>query len=77
MDKNGLLHARPPPCSLNRRLGGNQNKHEHFAIKKNLFPYQESNYDASAFKSVAYSIRLSQLCPIPALTKILYGAHCS
>jgi len=44
----------PPPCPLNRRLGGN------FGVKENLFPCQESNYDASAIKPVAYSIY--QLC---------------
>jgi len=53
-------HARPPPCSLNRRLGGNQNWHGHIGIKKNLFLCQESNYDTSAFKPVDYSIY--QLC---------------
>ena len=60
MDMNGPLHARTPPCPLNRRLGGNQNWHSHFGVKKNLFPCQESNYDASAVKPVAYSIY--QLC---------------
>jgi len=36
MDMNGLLHARPPPCPLNRRLGGNQNWHGHLDEKKSL-----------------------------------------
>ena len=40
--------------------GGNQNWHGHIGIKKNLFPCQESNYDTSAFKPVAYS--MYQLC---------------
>jgi len=60
MDMNGLLHARPPPCPLNRRLGGNQNWHRNTGVKKNLFPCKESNYDASAVKPVAYS--RYQLC---------------
>jgi len=32
----------------------------HFGVKKNLFPCQESNYDVSAVKPVAYLIY--QLC---------------
>jgi len=61
------------PCPLNRRLGGNQNWHGHFGVKKNLFPCQESNYVASAVKPVAYyiSTMLPQLCLIPASTKKL------
>jgi len=31
------------PCPLNWRLGGNQNWHGHFGVKKKLFPCQESN----------------------------------
>jgi len=63
MDMNGLLHARPPPFPLNRQFG----------VKKNLFPCQESNYDASAVNPVAYSIyQLCYLsCLIPASTKKL------
>jgi len=41
------------PGPLKRRLGGNQNWHGHFGVKKNLFPCQESNYDTSAVKPVA------------------------
>ena len=49
-----------PPCPPNRRLGGNQNWHGHSGVNKNLFPCQESNYDASAVNPVAYS--MYQLC---------------
>jgi len=70
MDMNGLLHARPPPCSMNRRLGGNQNWHGHSGVQKNLSPCQESNYDASAVCGLLnISTMLSQLCLIPASIK--------
>jgi hypothetical protein len=63
MEMNGL-HARPPPCPLNRKLDGNQNWHGHFEVfkkkKKSLFPCQESNCGASDVKLVAYSIH--QIC---------------
>jgi hypothetical protein len=50
----------PPPCPLNRRLGGKRTWYGHFGIKNNLFPCQEWNHDASAVIPVAYSIY--QLC---------------
>jgi len=37
-------------------LGGNQNWHGQFGIKKNIFCARNQNYDASAVKPVASSI---------------------
>jgi len=69
MDMNGLLHAMPPPCLLNRSLGGNQHWHGNFGVEKNLFSCQELwCLSCQTCGLLNISTMLSQLCLIPAST---------